>query len=172
MPMQMVGRPILRKQVRGFCILHVHPPKFTKCTCYQTSYSMYRPSAIAIANTLADVLFFPLFECLSSILWSTSCLDCIIQRLRFLHSISSTISHMSSCKDSSAHLAWCASISTQHSASPCSSYPTCRYFLIVDWQPSLLSHWQALNTRATSFPSLTWRDGYFGSLVFLVFNVS
>lgn len=36
MPMQMVGRPILRKQ---------------------TSYSMYRPSAIAIANTLADVPF-------------------------------------------------------------------------------------------------------------------
>ncbi|KDR85534.1 hypothetical protein GALMADRAFT_234460 [Galerina marginata CBS 339.88] len=36
MPMQMLGRPILRKQ---------------------TSYSMYRPSAIAVANTLADMPF-------------------------------------------------------------------------------------------------------------------
>ncbi|KAF9011150.1 pleiotropic drug resistance ABC transporter [Cyathus striatus] len=36
MPMQMLGRPILRKQ---------------------TSYSMYRPSAIALANTLADLPF-------------------------------------------------------------------------------------------------------------------
>jgi hypothetical protein len=36
MPMQMLGRPILRKQ---------------------TSYSMYRPSAIAVANTLADIPF-------------------------------------------------------------------------------------------------------------------
>ncbi|KAF4611748.1 hypothetical protein D9613_004069 [Agrocybe pediades] len=36
MPMQMLGRPILRKQ---------------------TSYSMYRASAIAVANTLADVPF-------------------------------------------------------------------------------------------------------------------
>ncbi|KAF9041171.1 ABC-2 type transporter-domain-containing protein [Rhodocollybia butyracea] len=36
MPMQMLGRPILRKQ---------------------TSYSMYRPSAIAIANTFADMPF-------------------------------------------------------------------------------------------------------------------
>ncbi|KIK62247.1 hypothetical protein GYMLUDRAFT_42191 [Collybiopsis luxurians FD-317 M1] len=36
MPTQMIGRPILRKQ---------------------TSYSMYRPSAIAIANTLADIPF-------------------------------------------------------------------------------------------------------------------
>jgi ATP-binding cassette subfamily G (WHITE) protein 2 (SNQ2) len=52
--MQMVGRPILRKQVRSFHILHIHPLKFT---CYQTSYSMYRPSAIAVANTLADVPF-------------------------------------------------------------------------------------------------------------------
>ncbi|KAF8913195.1 pleiotropic drug resistance ABC transporter [Gymnopilus junonius] len=36
MPLQMLGRPILRKQ---------------------TSYSMYRPSAIAVANTLADMPF-------------------------------------------------------------------------------------------------------------------
>lgn len=36
MPMQMVGRPILRKQ---------------------TGYSLYRPSAIAVANTLADMPF-------------------------------------------------------------------------------------------------------------------
>ncbi|KAJ7492238.1 P-loop containing nucleoside triphosphate hydrolase protein [Mycena latifolia] len=36
MPSQMLGRPILRKQ---------------------TSYSMYRPSAIAVANTLADLPF-------------------------------------------------------------------------------------------------------------------
>ncbi|KAF8079124.1 ABC-2 type transporter-domain-containing protein [Lyophyllum atratum] len=36
MPMQMLGRPILRKQ---------------------TSYSMYRPSAIALANTLSDLPF-------------------------------------------------------------------------------------------------------------------
>ncbi|KAF8167550.1 pleiotropic drug resistance ABC transporter [Crassisporium funariophilum] len=36
MPTQMVGRPILRKQ---------------------TNYSLYRPSAIAVANTLADVPF-------------------------------------------------------------------------------------------------------------------
>ncbi|KAF5375215.1 hypothetical protein D9758_000491 [Tetrapyrgos nigripes] len=36
MPMQMVGRPILRKQ---------------------TSYSLYRPSAIAVANTIADLPF-------------------------------------------------------------------------------------------------------------------
>ncbi|KAJ7070657.1 ABC-2 type transporter-domain-containing protein [Mycena amicta] len=36
MPTQMLGRPILRKQ---------------------TSYSMYRPSAIAVANTLADLPF-------------------------------------------------------------------------------------------------------------------
>ncbi|KAK7464484.1 ATP-binding cassette transporter snq2 [Stygiomarasmius scandens] len=36
MPMQMIGRPILRKQ---------------------TSYSMYRPSAIAIANTVSDIPF-------------------------------------------------------------------------------------------------------------------
>ncbi|KAF9010854.1 ABC-2 type transporter-domain-containing protein [Cyathus striatus] len=36
MPMQMLGRPILRKQ---------------------TSYSMYRPSAIALANTFADLPF-------------------------------------------------------------------------------------------------------------------
>ena len=54
MPMQMVGRPILRKQVGAFYILRIHPLKFT---CRQTSYSMYRPSAIAIANTLADVPF-------------------------------------------------------------------------------------------------------------------
>ena len=52
--MQMVGRPILRKQVGAFYILRIHPLKFT---CRQTSYSMYRPSAIAIANTLADVPF-------------------------------------------------------------------------------------------------------------------
>jgi ATP-binding cassette, subfamily G (WHITE), member 2, SNQ2 len=36
MPAMMMGRPILRKQ---------------------TSYSMYRPSAIALANTLADLPF-------------------------------------------------------------------------------------------------------------------
>ena len=54
MPMQMVGRPILRKQVGVFYTLRIHPLKFT---CRQTSYSMYRPSAIAIANTLADVPF-------------------------------------------------------------------------------------------------------------------
>ncbi|KAJ6520219.1 ABC-2 type transporter-domain-containing protein [Mycena sanguinolenta] len=36
LPMQMLGRPILRKQ---------------------TGYSMYRPSAVAVANTLADIPF-------------------------------------------------------------------------------------------------------------------
>lgn len=36
MPTQMLGRPIIKKQ---------------------TGYSLYRPSAIAIANTLADIPF-------------------------------------------------------------------------------------------------------------------
>ena len=36
MPMQMLGRPIIKKQ---------------------TGYSLYRPAAIAIANTLADMPF-------------------------------------------------------------------------------------------------------------------
>ena len=50
----MIGRPILRKQVlstiANFVVVDMK-------LFFQTSYSMYRPSAIAVANTLADMPF-------------------------------------------------------------------------------------------------------------------
>jgi ATP-binding cassette subfamily G (WHITE) protein 2 (SNQ2) len=54
MPTQMIGRPILRKQVR---LLIGNGSSSGRKLIVQTNYRFYRPSAIAVANTLADIPF-------------------------------------------------------------------------------------------------------------------
>jgi len=52
MPLQMIGRPILRKQVGPLLI-----PMNSTTDENQTQFSLYRPSAVALANTISDLPF-------------------------------------------------------------------------------------------------------------------
>lgn len=125
----MLGRPILRKQVRD---------DFNWCFNKLLTASYFR-LVIACIDPLPSPsqIPWPIYPCLRAVCSSStsSFISWAVSSARAQHSgpsISSVILHTWWCKDSSAHLAFCASISTRPSDSLCSSFlicESCNYIL-------------------------------------------
>ena len=130
MPVQMLGRPILHKQV---CVTSVTQFRHNDLTVFRlkTAFGFYRPGAIALANTFADIPFSAsrilvyniivylyerrfFLQLRLTLTLFPACPIFLVQPGASLHSICSPTLHISPCKASSAHLGSCAQISIVH----------------------------------------------------------